>query len=79
MQGLTLTHLQSDEQWTFVVRKQARLIALEKAEKHDVGDVYIWTCIDQKTKLMPSFMLGKRSADNARRFHARRIAAARFP
>jgi IS1 family transposase len=28
----------------------------------------LWTCIDQKTKLMPSFLIGKRSADNARRF-----------
>ena len=33
-----------------------------------MGDVYLWTCIDQKTKLMPSFLVGKRSADNARRF-----------
>ncbi len=68
MRGLTLTHLQFDEQWTWVGRKQSRLTVTEKAERHDVGDVYIWTCIDQKTKLMPSFMMGKRSADNARRF-----------
>jgi hypothetical protein len=40
----------------------------ERAERHDIGDVYLWTCIDQKTKLMPSFLIGKRSADNARRF-----------
>jgi len=68
MRGLTLTHLQFDEQWTWVGRKQARLTVTEKSERHDVGDVYIWTCIDEKTKLMPAFMLGKRSADNARRF-----------
>jgi IS1 family transposase/transposase-like protein len=68
MNGLTLSHLQFDEQWTWVGRKQSRLTVTEKAERSDVGDVYIWTCIDQKTKLMPSFMLGKRSADNARRF-----------
>jgi len=68
MRGLKLTHLQFDEQWTWVGRKQARLTVTEKAERFDVGDVYIWTCIDQKTKLMPVFMLGKRSADNARRF-----------
>jgi transposase-like protein/IS1 family transposase len=68
MRGLTLSHLQFDEQWTWVGRKQGRLTANEKAERHDVGDVYIWTCIDQKTKLMPSFLVGKRSADNARRF-----------
>lgn len=68
MQGLTLTHLQIDEQWTYVAKKQARLTLLERERKHDIGDVYIWTCIDQRTKLMPAFMLGKRSADNARRF-----------
>lgn len=68
MQGLKLGHLQFDEQWTWVGRKQARLTVDEKAQRHDVGDVYIWTCIDQQTKLMPSFMLGKRSADSARRF-----------
>ncbi len=68
MRGLTLTHLQFDEQWTYVAKKQARLTVDEKATCHDQGDIYLWTCIDQKTKLMPSFLLGKRSADNARRF-----------
>jgi IS1 family transposase len=68
MRGLTLTHLEFDEQWTWVGRKQARLTADEKAIRYDIGDVYIWTCIDQQTKLMPSFRIGKRSADNARRF-----------
>ncbi|HEY2841912.1 MAG TPA: hypothetical protein VGJ26_22325 [Pirellulales bacterium] len=68
MRGLTLTHLQFDEQWTYVQKKQSRLTTDERAEKSDVGDIYLWTCIDQQTKLMPSFMLGKRSADNARRF-----------
>ena len=68
MRGLSLTHLQCDEQHTTVYKKQARLTVNEKAERHDIGEVYIWTCIDQKTKLMPAFMIGKRSADNARRF-----------
>ena len=68
MRNLTLTHLQFDEQWTYVAKKQARLTTLEKARRHDIGDAYLWTCIDQQTKLMPSFMVGKRSADNARRF-----------
>lgn len=68
MQGLRLEHLQFDEQWTWVGRKQSRLTTTERELANDVGDVYIWTCIDQKTKLMPAFLLGKRSADNARRF-----------
>ena len=69
MRGLTLTHLQFDEQWTYVGKKQVAADGRpSRPRSHDVGDVYIWTCIDQKTKLMPSFMIGKRSADNARRF-----------
>jgi IS1 family transposase len=68
MRGLTVSHLEFDEQWTYVARKQSRLTLEEKAERHDVGDVYLWTCIEKTTKLMPSFLIGKRSADNARRF-----------
>lgn len=68
MHGLKLTHLQFDEQHTTVLKKQARLTVEEKATCHDIGEMYIWTCIDQQTKLMPSFWIGKRSADNARRF-----------
>ena len=68
MRGLTLDHLQFDEQWTYVAKKQSRLTLTEREESSEVGDVYLWTCIDQTTKLMPGFLIGKRSADNARRF-----------
>lgn len=68
MRGLTLEHLQFDEQWTYVYKKQSRLTVTEQAESSDKGDIYLWTCVDQKTKLMPAFRVGKRSADNARRF-----------
>jgi IS1 family transposase len=68
MQGLTLDHLQFDEQHTYVAKKQSRLTLTEREESSDVGDMYLWTCIDQTTKLMPGFLIGKRSADNARRF-----------
>jgi IS1 family transposase len=65
--GLNLTHLECDEIWTFVQKKQARLTVDEKAERHDIGDVYLWTALDAETKLVPSFVVGKRSADNARK------------
>jgi transposase-like protein/IS1 family transposase len=68
MRGLTPTHLQFDEQWTYVFKKQSRLTMQEREECHDMGDIYLWTCVDQQTKLLPSFRIGKRSADNARRF-----------
>jgi len=65
--GLALRHLECDEIWTFVAKKQSRLTVIERAERGDVGDIYLWTALDQDTKLIPSFMLGKRSADMARR------------
>jgi len=67
MNGLKLDHIEVDEMWTFVQKKQARLTTDEKATRHDIGDVYLWTCLDQNTKLIPSFLVGKRSADNARK------------
>src|SRR5205823_2101487 len=79
MRGLTLTHLEFDEQWTFVYKKQARLTITEREESSEQGDVYLWTCIDKTTKLMPSFMLGKRSADNARRFMSDVASRLTFP
>ena len=65
--NLTLNHVEVDEIWTFVEKKQGRLTPEEKAERYDIGDVYLWTALDQETKLVPSFVVGKRSADNARR------------
>jgi len=67
LRGLTLEHVEVDEIWTFVAKKQGRLTPEERAECHDIGDVYLWTCLDKETKLVASFLVGKRSADNARR------------
>ncbi len=67
LRGLTLDHIEVDEIWTFVAKKQSRLTTDEKAECHDIGDVYLWTALDQETKLVVSHLVGKRSADNARR------------
>jgi len=67
IQGLTLRHVECDEIWTFVGKKQARLTMTEREERGDVGDVYLWTALDQDTKLIAAFQVGKRSADMARR------------
>jgi len=67
LRGLNLRHVEVDEIWTFVYKKQGHLEAEEKAERFDVGDIYLWTALDQDTKLVASFVVGKRSADNARR------------
>ncbi len=67
LRNLTLQHVEVDEIWTFVAKKQARLTLEEKAVCYDMGDVYLWTCLDKYTKLVASFLVGKRSADNARK------------
>lgn len=68
LRNLELHHLECDEIWSYVAKKQARLTVEEKAERGDIGDVYLWTALDASTKLIASFAIGKRSADNARRF-----------
>jgi len=67
LKNLTLDHLQIDEIWTFCMKKQARLTIEEREIRGDIGDIYLWYGIDQETKLIPTFALGKRSADMARR------------
>ena len=67
MRNLTMKHVEVDEIWSFVGKKQSRLTVEEKETRHDICDVYLWTCLDKETKLVPSYLVGKRSADNARR------------
>jgi IS1 family transposase len=68
MRNLDLKHVECDEIWTFVQKKQNKLTTEERAERSDIGDVYLWTGIDAETKLVANYLLGKRSADNARKF-----------
>ena len=67
MRGLELHLLELDEQWTFVQKKQAKLYDSER-DNPRIGDQYLWIALDMDTKLIPTFAIGKRSADNARRF-----------
>ncbi|MCA9230933.1 MAG: hypothetical protein KDA57_09795 [Planctomycetales bacterium] len=64
--GLRLEHIQCEEIWTFVQKKQAR-VHVEDHHNHSIGDMYLWTALDTETKLIPTFAIGKRSADMARR------------
>lgn len=77
--GLTLDHVQTDEIWSFVGKKQARLTLDQKADRADMGDVYLWTCLDTDTKLIAAHLVGKRSADNARRLMVQLAGRMTFP
>ena len=65
--NLELEHLECDEIWTFVKKKQHRLTE-EEAIDSGVGDQFLFVAIDQDTKLIPAFALGKRTVETTQRF-----------
>lgn len=68
MRGLSLRHVQVDELWTYCGCKQARIPVENRQQAYERGDQYLWLALDQDTKLIPSWALGKRTGDMARRF-----------
>jgi IS1 family transposase len=55
--------LQCDEIWSFVYSKQKNVPADRQGE-FGVGDVWTWTAIDADTKLVPSWFVGQRTAED---------------
>jgi IS1 family transposase len=68
MRGLTLKHLEVDEIWTFVAKKQGRVSVDKWQTSLMIGDQYLFIALDQDTKLIPCYALGKRTGDLTRRF-----------
>jgi len=63
LRDLKPTHVEIDEVWTFVKRKQ-RL-----AKDHPVfGDQYVWLALDEPTKLIITWQVSKRTGEAANRF-----------
>ena len=80
MQNIQTKRVQVDELWTFVQKKQKQA-NLDEVRNPDVGDQYIFVALDADTKLIPSFLIGKRTAENTRHFLRDlqwRIATERF-
>jgi IS1 family transposase len=65
MRGLSCTRLEMDEIWGFVGKKQKN-VGLE--DDPSMGDVWTFCAIDADTKLVPSFMVGKRDKETAKAF-----------
>lgn len=61
MKNLTLRHIQIDETWTFVAKKQGRIRIGE--DSSEIGDVYFFYGIDEDTKLIPAYTVGKRNKE----------------
>ncbi|MDP3607997.1 MAG: IS1 family transposase [Methylophilus sp.] len=67
MRNLTCKRIQCDEIWAFCYCKQKN-VTPENEDVLGYGDVWTWTAIDPVTKLVPSFMVGKRTAEYAEAF-----------
>lgn len=57
-------YLQVDEIWTFVKKKQKRLTFAELRTR-ELGDQYVFVGIDAETKLVPTYVVGKRNGQTA--------------
>ena len=66
VRNLRVRHLQADEIWAFCGAKKKNVSAEKEAEGW--GDVWTWTALDADTKLMVSYMVGKRDLGWARDF-----------
>jgi len=64
---LPCERVQVDEIWSFVYAKQKNIPANMRGEK-GIGDVWTWTAIDADTKLVPSWHVGGRNAEDAAQF-----------
>ena len=67
VRGINAKRVQCDEIWSFCHSKE-RNVAPENKGILGFGDVYTWTGMDADSKLMVSYMVGKRSADYAEAF-----------
>ena len=63
---LHLAECQLDELWTFIYKKEAQLTPLERlAEVY--GDAWVWIAFSPVCKLVPAWVVGKRTLPHARR------------
>ena len=67
MRDLTCKRIQCDEIWSFCQMKESKVSRFHKGE-HGFGDVWTWTALCADTKLIVSFLVGKRTATHARYF-----------
>lgn len=67
MRNLPCKRLQCDEIWSFCCAKEKN-VAPEHQGQLGCGDVWTWTAIDADTKLIPSWLVGKRDGECASAF-----------
>lgn len=66
MRGLDCKQIQVDEIWGFIGKKAKN--ADEQDESEGLGDVWTFVAIDPESKVVPSFVVGKRDQEHTLRF-----------
>jgi transposase-like protein len=66
MQNLSCKRIQCDEIWSYVKVKQAHIA--KGTPRTRIGDQWTFVALDPETKLVPSYLVGKRTRDNAVEF-----------
>jgi IS1 family transposase len=80
MRDLDCRAIQADEIWTYVGKKQRQLTKEDKVFRPELGDQWVFVAIDPETKLVPTWIIGKRDLVNATAFMkdlARRLNGSR--
>ena len=67
MQNLSCKRIQCDEIWSFCYAK-AKNVPEEHRGEFGYGDVWTWTALDADTKLVPSWLVGERTVEDATAF-----------
>ncbi len=65
MRQLPCRRIQCDEIWTFLMKKARHV---RKGDPADFGDQWVFVALDADTKLIPAFLVGKRSSANTQAF-----------
>lgn len=60
IQGLQCEAVEMDEIWAFVQKKQRKLTTEDKLNNPDYGDAYTFVALDPASKLVVSYLVGKR-------------------
>ena len=63
-------YIQCDEIWSYIFAKNKTVINKDLNNKYNknIGDIWVWTCIDADSKLIISYLTGPRSTDYAHKF-----------
>lgn len=70
VRNVKTAHVEIDEQWTWVAKKQGKLTETQKLDE-TLGDQYLFLGLDQETKLIITHTIGKRTEETTRLFTAK--------